>query len=489
MTAEAEDRNSLRSAILTGVAWKVASQGTMTVVRIVGGLILARFVHPVDYGRAGMALAFSSLVIVFSDLAFGSTLVQRETVSERDRSTVFWLSLIGSCAFGLMGYLLAGSAARLVGRTDVTPLLQVVALTFPIAGIATVPVAILGRALDFRRLEIRQIASSLIGIVAGVAVAVDGGGAWAFIVQLIAAAASSTVIVCVMARWVPRHGISRASARNLAGFSANVVLHRLLYYVHRNADTVLIGRYLGAAPLGAYTLAYNVMLIPFYRISAVVQEVLFPAFSRMQSDPRKIAELWLRSMRVVGAISVPALLGLIAIAPDFIPVVLGAQWKQAITVLQVLSWVGLIQSLQTSTTDVMLAVDRSELLRTYSIVFFCAHLLAFVIGVQYGILGVAIAYAISSSIVEPLQTVLACRVLGVSPWRVAVSLRGVMEAAGAMFVLVLGLRWLLVAQTAFGAEARLVLCIAGGIVAAALLMHWRVPELMQEARLLKARAR
>ena len=260
---------------------------------------------------------------------------------------------------------------------------------------------------------------------------------------------------------------------------------RLFYYLHRNADNVLVGRYLGATALGAYTLAYNIMLIPFNRISTVVQEVLFPAFARMQAEPRRIADLWLRSTRVVGSVSVPALLGLIVVAPDFVPVVLGPNWTQATTVLQVLSWVGLMQSLQTSTTDVMLAVDRSELVRSYSIAFFFGHLLAFVIGVHYGIVGVAVAYAISSSILEPVQTALACRALGISPLRFVSGLRGIAEVGGAMFALVLLARHLLVASTTLGPAARLAACTALGIAATSLLVLWRVPEVMREVRNLR----
>ena len=484
---EADERASIRAGVLSGFAWKLVSQVTLQIARFAGGITLARFIAPVDYGRAGMALVFSSLVLVFADMAFGSTLVQRESVSERDRSTVFWLSLIGGCIFGSAGYLLAGSAARLYGRDDVTPLLQALALTFPLAALGTVPAAMLGRSLDFRRLELRQIASSLIGIAAAVVVATRGGGAWAIVVQQIASVASSTVILFALSRWLPRHGVSLASARALAGFSGNVVLQRLLYYLHRNADNVLVGRYLGASALGAYTLAYNIMLIPFNRISGVVQEVLFPAFARMQAEPRRIADLWLRSTRVVGTLSVPALLGLIVVAPDFVPVVLGPRWIGATTVLQVLSWVGLMQSLQTSTTDVMLAVDRSELVRSYSVGFFCAHLVAFVIGVQYGIVGVAVAYAISSTVVEPLQTVLACRALGVSARGYFVGLRGVAEVGLLMLATVLAARLVLLDATSLGPAARLVICSLLGMAATTVLVLWRVPEVMHEVRDLRRR--
>ena len=82
----------------------------------------------------------------------------------------------------------------------------------------------------------------------------------------------------------------------MLGFSANVFGTRLLFYVNRNADNLLIGTVLGARALGAYALAYNVMLAPSSRLTWPITEVLFPAFS---TDPGRRE----RAMRGVGSAS------------------------------------------------------------------------------------------------------------------------------------------------------------------------------------------
>jgi O-antigen/teichoic acid export membrane protein len=337
------------------------------------------------------------------------------------------------------------------------------------------------RNMEFRAVETRVMIGTVIGSLAGVLVAFQGGGAWAIIIAQLVTSAVTSALIIKRSPWRPRLVFSRAALRNLGGFSAFVLGHRLLYYLHRNADNLLIGRVLGAAALGVYALAYNIILIPFSRIAGPVQQVMFPAFSRIQDDPARIAALWVRATRVVAAIAVPALCGLVAVAPDFVRVVLGEKWAEAVPVIQILAWVGLLQSLQTLNTEILQARDRTSTIFRFSVGFFCAHLAAFAIGLNWGVVGVATAYAISSTIVEPVFTWLTARALGVSPFALVRGVAGVAQASGAMAVVVYGARELMV-DAGVPAVVRLAACIALGAAVYLPLCLWREPELTREAR-------
>jgi O-antigen/teichoic acid export membrane protein len=259
---------------------------------------------------------------------------------------------------------------------------------------------------------------------------------------------------------------------------------RLLYYLHVNFDKVLIGRLLGPAALGVYGLASSVILVPFSRIAVPVAEVLFPAFSRMQGDRRQLAETWIRASRLIGAVSLPALVGLAVVAPDFVQVVLGAEWRAAAPVIQALALVGALQSLQTLNSAILQAVDRTGTLLRYSLVFFGAHAVAFVVGIQWGILGVAVCYAISSSIVEPLYAWLTARALEIPVWSFFRGVAGVAQATIAVALVTLAARMSLEAA-GVSAAARLLLTIGLGTAALVPLVLWRAPEVADELRRLR----
>ena len=109
-------------------------------------------------------------------------------------------------------------------------------------------------------------------------------------------------------------------------------------------------------------------------------------------------------------------------------------------------------------------------------------MVAFIIGLHWGITGVAAAYAISSTFVEPVLTVITARALGVSPWVPVRSIAGVVQAAVMMAAAVLATR----ARAGGGgrpgrARGWRLTTLVGAIVFGAACL-WREPELKREVR-------
>jgi O-antigen/teichoic acid export membrane protein len=483
-TAASADGLDLR--IRRGLAWKAGSQVFMQLSRIAVAVVLARLLTPGDYGLAGMVLVFSNLVAVFADLALGSALVQRQRLTEADRSTVFWLGVGTGTLFTVLGIAAAGPVASFYGQPAIRPLFAVFSLSFVLVSLGATQTALMTRELDFRALELRVMAGTACGAVTGITLAALGFGAWAIIGQQLAIVGVSTLLLWALSPWRPRLLFSRASVRRLASFSANVLGARLLFFANRNADNLLIGKFVGASALGAYAVSYNVMLTPFSQIASPIQEVLFPAMSRMQEDVGRMATAWLRANRAVGAISIPALVGLMVVAPDFVHVVLGDRWHAAAPVIRILAWVGLLQSLQRLNSSVLQARDRTGELLRYSAIALAASLVAFVVGLAWGIVGIAAGYAISSTFVEPYYTWLTTRALGLSLRDVWRSQAGVVEASVLMAGIVLA-ELTLAGGAGAGPGLRLASAIVTGAAVYPLLVAWRAPAVLDEARRLARR--
>lgn len=480
------DGEQLGALVRTGLRWKFMSQGTVQVFRIVFGVLLARLLSPHDYGLAGMVLVLSGIALAFSDLGLGAALVQRRALTERDRSTAFWAGIAAGLLLTLIGLALSGPAASFYGESRVRGLFAAFSLTFLITSIGTTQRAMLTREMNFRSLELRAMAGTLAGGIVGVTFAALGYGPWAIIFQQLAIASCSTTMLWLASPWRPRLVFSLQSLRSMGGFSGNVLAQRLLYYAHENAGSLLIGRFLGAAALGAFTVAYNVILTPFSRVCVPIAEVLFPAFSRLQDQRERLAESWLRATRLVGAVSIAPMLGLLVVAPDFVHVVLGHRWDPAVPVIQILCWVGLQQALQSLNASAMLALNRARTLFRYTVFFFLAHLAAFAIGLQWGIVGVAACYAVSTTLVEPLYFWLTARAVGVSPWVVVRALSGVAQASTAMFITVFAGRELLLYAGTTPIE-RLALLVPLGAVLFGAACVWRAPEVVDEVREMRRR--
>jgi O-antigen/teichoic acid export membrane protein len=184
-------------------------------------------------------------------------------------------------------------------------------------------------------------------------------------------------------------------------------------------------------------------------------------------------------------VAVPALLGMAVLAPDFVVVVLGEKWRAAIHVLQILAWVGIVQTVGASqTTTLLQAIGRAGIVFRYSIASAILSVAGFAIGLRWGIVGVAAGYAIANTLLIPYYVASGSRAVGVSLREFGVALAGVVQAAVVMAVAVLGLRIALLHQLSAG--PRLVVLIAAGAALYVPLCRWRAPQIVQEVRWARA---
>ena len=252
----------LRSSVVSGAAWSLLSVATMQLSRFVVAILLARLLTPREYGIAAMALVFTTLVFIFSDV--GGALVQRRQVTEADRSTVFWTTFTVGLLFTIGGVAAAGPIADFYGEPQVRPLFIALSFTFVLTSLQVTQASLLQRELRFRALTGRRMASVVVGGVAGIVIATLGYGPWALVGQAIAVSVVSTTLLWVLSPWRPTLTFSPASLRDFGGFGLNVLGARLVAYFNRNTDALLVGRVLGSSTLGLYSVAYTIVVLPLY---------------------------------------------------------------------------------------------------------------------------------------------------------------------------------------------------------------------------------
>jgi len=431
-----------------------------------------------------MVLVFSSLVLILSDLSLGAGLVQRRDITEVDRNTVFWTSCAVGLCLSAAGIAIAGPISRFYGEPSVRPLFIAVSASFFLVSLQTTQYAMLQREMNFRALNLRLVAATLVSGAVAITVAAGGYGAWALIARQLALGLVSTILLWSYSSWRPRFAYSRESLRDLGSFGLNLLGSRILSYFNRNSDNILVGRFIGASGLGAYSIAYNIMLLPISRLTMPIQDTLFPALSRMQDDRVRLANVWLRMNRLVGALVIPSMLGLIVVAPDFVVVLLGRRWHEATPVLQVLALVGLWQSLAGLGGKVLTALGQTRALFVFALVSFVTSFPAFVIGLHWGIVGVAASYAIVNLPVMLAFTRRATAAVNISVGTFLQSLWSVTQAS-VLMTFVAALVRLLLVDAGTPPALRLILVILAALAVYVPGLAWRAPEVLAELRHLR----
>lgn len=204
-------------------------------------------------------------------------------------------------------------------------------------------------------------------------------------------------LIWKISQWRPSFSFQKEAFRDLFSFGAHLTGASMINYFARNADNLIIGKFLGATPLGYYSLAYNLMLKPLQYLSGNIGRVLFPTFSTMKDDKERTKNAYLKIIQFISFFTFPMMLGLLYVAPEFIEVVYTTKWIPVVPVLQVLCIIGAIQTIGTTVGTIYMSQARTDLQFKYTLIFTPIIVASFLVGIQWGIIGVALCYLITQS--------------------------------------------------------------------------------------------
>jgi O-antigen/teichoic acid export membrane protein len=273
--------------------------------------------------------------------------------------------------------------------------------------------------------------------------------------------------------------------RSVLGFGGNLMGFNIFNYFARNTDQLVIGIFLGPAALGYYSLAYRLMTLPRDAVTSLVMRVLFPIFSRMQDDDERLAKSSLRVSGAVSLLTFPMMLGLAVVAEPFVQVVLGPKWLPAVPLICIFAPIGVLESLWPIAGQICLAKGRADLYFRLGVGGGLLFVSGFFVGLPWGIVGVASAYAVTCLFWVPTFFWFVFRLVqGLTLRRLCRTILPYARASGAMAVLVLICRW---ALFAFGASESLALALSvmmGAVTYATIVLAMRLPAMRDVVPLL-----
>jgi len=428
---------TLEQKTIGGVKWSGISQFMRIGTQGLTSVILARLLLPEDFGLLGMALVFTGLVAIFNDMGIGSAIVQKQDVNQKDLSSIFWFNLLIGALAMLILILAAPLIARFYGQNSLTSIISVMSVSFLFTSLSMVQNSLLLKELRFKKLTLLELTSTISASLLGISMAFLGYGVWSLVVQNVSMTFIYAALVWITEHWTPKLHFNWKDIKTIIGFSANLSGFSLLNYFSRNADYLLIGKFLGATALGYYTLAYTMMLFPLSNISSVLSKVMFSALSQIQHDNSKFKLFYLKSTKYIAFVSFPMMLGLFAIADEFVLVVFGTKWVPVIFLIKVLSIIGLMQSIGTTVGSIYLAKGRTDWMFRWGIFASIVAVGAIAIGLRWGINGVAVCYAIATLLLTYPNFAIPFRLIDLRFTDLVLNLKKEIATSLIMFVIVM----------------------------------------------------
>ena len=354
--------NSLINKTIQGIRWNFQSQITTSVINFLVSIILMRLLLPSDFGKFTMVYVVFSFIHIFRDVGLSQAIIQNKNLNSSHKASAFWFHII----LGLLLLLIFINAGEwvnaLYGETDLQNMTFWLAIDLFIGAIGLVPIALLQKSLNFKLLFRIQIYALTISAIVGIVMAYLGYEYYSLIAKIICWTAINSIGAFIYASWKPKWRFSLNSLKELINFGIPVTGNQLLSFLVRKSDDFFIGNVIGATPLGWYNRAYALMLLPIGNITSVLQNVLLSTWSKMQDDKPSIKAMYIQVTGMIALISFPLMTFLCLFAYPIIIFVFGRQWAPMTLTLQILSIIGMIQSVSALVGMLFMVFDKNKLL-------------------------------------------------------------------------------------------------------------------------------
>jgi O-antigen/teichoic acid export membrane protein len=351
----------IASRALKGIFWSYASYFWRQLLTAVSIAVLARLLVPEDFGLVAFALIIMTFIESTRGFGINDALIYITDKVEETAETAFLINIAIGLAQFILAYLLAPYMVHFFDDARIVDVLRIIALSFVFDGFGKTHDALLRKDLKFRKSAVPEIIATSVKIVVSIVLALLHFGVWSIVLGQIIGHLAQTLAKWWALRWLPRLRFSFDRARALWQYGVHIMTSMMLNVVLEMADQSLIGTMAGQLQLGYYSIGARLPEIIIANFSLILSKALFPTYAKFTNDLARMRTAYLTTVKYTALITVPAGIGMVAVAPDLVLTVFGSQWEPAIPVLRVLALLGMVATLQWSIGDVFKAMGKPGL--------------------------------------------------------------------------------------------------------------------------------
>lgn len=439
---ESDAATSLANRSATGAIWLVAGRLAARAIDLVSLVVLARILHPQDFGKVAIAMTLVNVLDAIIEVPVTQALVRAPSVRRPDLDTAFTLALIRGLGLALVVALIAWPYARFNADPELLPLVCALGLAPALRGLASPAMIHYVRRMDFRFEFMLDGGAKLTALVVATTLAVFFESYWA----IAAATLTNSFAVAVGSYLLAPHA-PRLTLSQWATFRSIVFWHtgsQTITAVNWQVDRLLLGHFVPQRMFGLYAVSLDIASLPNQAILSPVWRTLVPGFAMVAADADRLARACRKATAAVLLIGAPIFTGLALLAAPAVEIVLGAAWRDAASMLALFSLGHVVGLYSVTLAPLAISLDRFDAIFLQNMLVLCFKAPAFLLGLHaYGLEGAVFAYVASQFVTALVAMALVQRLIGLSlfaqiiaAWRTAAGL-AVMSAvvlplAGAM---------------------------------------------------------
>ena len=377
-----------------------AAQGAQFFLNLAYIMVLARLLAPQEFGLVAMVTTVMGFLRIFQDAGLSTATVQRQKITHAQVSNLFWVNVAVGGATTLLLDVSAPAIAQFYREPRLVGITLVLSITFLLASSTVQHVALLNRQMRFKVIAVIDVISMVVGYLTGICMALWNYGYWALVVASVTQVAIKLVLAWSVLLWRPQLPSRDTHTRHMLKFGANLTAGALIYSLARSADSLLIGRFFGAAAVGLYSRGSILLMRPLEQLILPIYAVLIPALSRLQGQPDRYRRIFLEVFEGIALMGFLFAGPFLALSSPVTLAVLGPKWEAAAEIFAGFTMAALVYPLITASLWLFSSQGRGKDWVVTSAIISSVSLCAFLVGLRFGPAGVAISYSASCVLIQ-----------------------------------------------------------------------------------------
>lgn len=330
----------LKEKVARGVVWSIAEKAGSMLLQLGVSIITLRLLLPEDFALVAILSALSAVALIVVDSGFSQTLIRKTDPSPAEYKSVFVFNIVASLVLYALFVGISPVAATYYDMPALTRIAPVFFLLLPVNALCVIQQTLFTRHFCFALLSKVTFAASLVSGVVAVGMALAGCGVWSIVAQRVVQMAVRAMLLWWLSEWRPRAVYEGSALRAMAPYSFSLMTTDLISTLYNKVPQLFIGRLYPASVLGFFDQAIKLKDQPVNSAMQAVQNVTFPALSKIGGDDRKFAESYRQVVMVVAFALFPVMAGMIAVAGDLFAVLVGEKWLPTVPYFRVVCLAG-----------------------------------------------------------------------------------------------------------------------------------------------------
>lgn len=388
-------KSNLRKRALLGASATFIAQGCSFCIKMGGTIILARLLSPDDFGLVAMALVFSLLLQNFGVNGFTEAIIQSKDINHEQISTLFWINVSISLGLALLFIVSSPVIAWFYKEPRLKFIVIVMAASIVFTGLSTEHLALLKRNMQFHITSANAVGASFLSIAVAIFLAYWEWGYWALVARWVLLPLITAIGAWMLCRWRPGSPARANSVWPMLKFAINTYGNFIVDYFRRNFDKILLGRVFGTQSLGNYDRAYQLSnMLPDQLVNPMTS-LAIATLSRLSDNPEKYCRSYLEVIALLAFVCMPVSAIVTLTGNDLILFLLGPQWHIAGKLFTVFGVSIGVMLIYFTHGWLHLSLGTPDRWFRWSIIALIVTILCFIVGLPFGVFGIAVAYSAS----------------------------------------------------------------------------------------------